>query len=90
VPDALTRYTWRAKPSPEHAVIRGCWAKLDLQIARYPPLPKAEDIRFGVGPHSDSGFLSLLLQDDVGGLEVPSPLTAGPDRSSSLIALERV
>ena len=45
---------------------------MDPQIARYPPLPKAEDVgrgvgTFGVGPHSDSGFLSLLLQDDVGG-----------------------
>ena len=50
---------------------------MDPQIARYPPLPKAEDVgggrgvgTFGVGPHSDSGFLSLLLQDDVGGLQV--------------------
>lgn len=25
---------------------------------------------FGVGPHSDTGFLSLLLQDQVGGLQV--------------------
>jgi isopenicillin N synthase-like dioxygenase len=25
---------------------------------------------FGVGPHTDSGYLSLLLQDDVGGLQV--------------------
>ena len=44
------------------------------QVARYPPKP-AEDGNagvgvFGVGPHSDTGFLSLLLQDDVGGLQV--------------------
>jgi len=25
---------------------------------------------FGVGPHSDTGFLSLILQDQVGGLQV--------------------
>jgi isopenicillin N synthase-like dioxygenase len=48
-------------------------------VVRYPPLPKAEEVgrgvgTFGVGPHSDSGYLSLLLQDDVGGLEVHAPL----------------
>ena len=66
-------------------------ARLDPQIARYPPLPKAEDVgggrgvgTFGVGPHSDSGFLSLLLQDDVGGLEVPPPLHRHSPRSYAL------
>jgi isopenicillin N synthase-like dioxygenase len=46
----------------------------NAQVARYPPKP-AEDGNagvgvFGVGPHSDTGFLSLLLQDNVGGLQV--------------------
>ncbi|KAG0559587.1 hypothetical protein KC19_10G116200 [Ceratodon purpureus] len=44
-----------------------------MKVARYPPKP-AEDVNagvgvFGVGPHSDTGFLSLLLQDNVGGLQ---------------------
>ena len=32
----------------------------------YPPTPRSE---LGVGAHKDSGFLTLLLQDDVAGLE---------------------
>lgn len=44
-----------------------------MKVARYPPKP-ADDGNagvgvFGVGPHSDTGFLSLLLQDNVGGLQ---------------------
>lgn len=43
-----------------------------FRIFRYPPLParapSAE--RWGVGEHTDYGLLTLLLQDDVGGLEV--------------------
>jgi isopenicillin N synthase-like dioxygenase len=44
-----------------------------LQIVRYPPRSEDETAEklgmFGVGEHSDSGFLSLLLQDVVGGLQ---------------------
>lgn len=48
-----------------------------FQVVRYPPKPTEEEGNpgvgmFGVGPHSDTGFLSLLLQDDVGGLQVRS------------------
>lgn len=47
---------------------------LQAKIIRYPPsvggADAARDSGLGVGPHSDSGFLTLLLQDDVGGLEV--------------------
>ena len=52
---------------------------VQMKIARYPPAPDAEVAgsnptdgvgAFGVGAHTDSGYLSLLLQDDVGGLQV--------------------
>jgi len=37
----------------------------------YPPQPAAEDgARFGVAPHTDFGMLTILCQDDVGGLQV--------------------
>lgn len=35
----------------------------------YPPCPYP-DLALGVGPHKDSGALTVLAQDDVGGLEV--------------------
>ncbi|CAM6087905.1 unnamed protein product [Calypogeia fissa] len=44
-----------------------------MKVVRYPPKSENEDAEslgmFGVGEHSDSGFLSLLLQDAVGGLQ---------------------
>ena len=55
---------------------------VQLKICHYPAVANAPDTSvdgnsdddtramFGVGPHTDSGYLSLLLQDDVGGLQV--------------------
>lgn len=45
-----------------------------FRIFRYPPLRLARttDERWGVGEHTDYGLLTMLLQDDVGGLEVTS------------------
>lgn len=40
-----------------------------FRIFHYPPTDGAH---WGVGEHTDYGFLTLLLQDDVGGLEVKS------------------
>lgn len=39
-----------------------------FRIFNYPPCKKAE--LWGVGEHTDYGLLTILLQDDVGGLEV--------------------
>lgn len=43
----------------------------NLRMLHYPPGPAArpEDV-FGVHPHTDYGFLTILAQDDVGGLQV--------------------
>jgi isopenicillin N synthase-like dioxygenase len=41
-----------------------------FRIFNYPPPPSPE--QWGVGEHTDYGLLTILLQDDVGGLEVKS------------------
>lgn len=44
------------------------------KLLRYPalndPVDTPLDHGLGVGPHKDTGFLALLLQDDIGGLQV--------------------
>ena len=41
-----------------------------LKIIRYPAQAREADTRQGVGMHHDSGLVSFVLQDDVGGLQV--------------------
>lgn len=41
-----------------------------LALLHYSPMPKADADHFGSAPHTDYGFLTILAQDDVGGLEV--------------------
>lgn len=45
---------------------------LHLKLVHYPPRPTAQDEQ-GVGAHKDYGYLALLLQDEVGGLQVQTP-----------------
>ncbi|ONK78244.1 uncharacterized protein A4U43_C02F16150 [Asparagus officinalis] len=40
-----------------------------VRLNRYPPCP-SPDLALGVGPHKDQGALTVLAQDDVGGLDV--------------------
>ena len=40
-----------------------------LALWHYPPVPEESD-SWGVGPHTDYGVLTILMQDDVGGLQV--------------------
>eukprot|EP01127_Copromyxa_protea_P023662 TRINITY_DN894_c0_g1_i12.p1 TRINITY_DN894_c0_g1~~TRINITY_DN894_c0_g1_i12.p1 ORF type:complete len:199 (+),score=27.30 TRINITY_DN894_c0_g1_i12:128-724(+) len=40
-----------------------------IRFLRYPPTP-TDDRHTGCGAHSDYGLLTLLLQDDIGGLQV--------------------
>lgn len=45
-----------------------------LRLIHYPPAPATRpDDLFGIHPHTDYGFLTLLTQDDVGGLQVRRP-----------------
>ena len=45
-----------------------------FRLLRYPPAPtnRDEDL-YGSAPHTDFGCLTILLQDDVGGLQVMTP-----------------
>jgi isopenicillin N synthase-like dioxygenase len=45
-----------------------------LRLIHYPPAPvdRPDDL-YGSHPHTDYGFLTILAQDDVGGLEVRRP-----------------
>jgi len=42
-----------------------------FRIFHYPPQPKG-NVQWGVGKHTDYGLLTILLQDNVGGLQVKS------------------
>lgn len=44
-----------------------------FRVFHYPPTPTPTDAGWGVGEHTDYGLLTLLAQDDVGGLQVKTP-----------------
>ncbi|NRF65616.1 isopenicillin N synthase family oxygenase [Aquincola sp. S2] len=60
-----------------------------FRIFLYPsrPAPAQLDVRDGVGEHTDYGLLTLLRQDDVGGLQVrtPSGWIEAPPRSGAFV-----
>jgi polar amino acid transport system ATP-binding protein len=58
-----------------------------FRIFRYPSRPALADARWGVGEHTDYGLLTILRQDDVGGLEVKGPAgwIAAPPVSASFV-----
>lgn len=42
-----------------------------LRLLHYPPVPaEADEDLFGSAPHTDYGFMTLLAQDEIGGLQV--------------------
>ena len=44
-----------------------------FRIFRYPPMPDRETERWSVGEHTDYGLLTILAQDESGGLQVETP-----------------
>ena len=45
-----------------------------IRALYYPPAPEnIPEGQFGAAPHSDFGFVTILAQDDVGGLQVEAP-----------------
>jgi isopenicillin N synthase-like dioxygenase len=51
-----------------------------LRLLHYPPTPpSSRDDLFGSAPHTDFGCLTILAQDDVGGLQVQTPAGAWID-----------
>ncbi len=53
----------------EHLKRLDCGKGLGLSGHYYPACPQPE-LTFGLTTHSDSGFVAVLLQDHVGGLQV--------------------
>lgn len=50
-----------------------------LRLLHYPPTDAAETDLYGSAPHTDFGCLTILAQDDVGGLQVQTPAGAWID-----------
>jgi len=46
-----------------------------LRLHRYQPQERSDADRFGLAPHTDIGFMTCLVQDDIGGLQVRAPET---------------
>ncbi|KVE74425.1 Oxoglutarate/iron-dependent dioxygenase [Cynara cardunculus var. scolymus] len=54
---------------PYHLKSLGCGQGLSVLGHYYPPCPEPE-LTFGANYHTDSGFLTIVLQDSLGGLQV--------------------
>lgn len=57
----------------EHFFLRSCDQPLSRASLVYYPTQRVGTEQFGVGPHTDFGVLTVLCQDDVGGLQVQLP-----------------
>ena len=44
-----------------------------LRLLYYPPAPTNDESLYGSAPHCDFGALTILAQDDIGGLQVQTP-----------------
>ncbi|WP_424833024.1 isopenicillin N synthase family dioxygenase [Ruegeria sp.] len=65
----------QAIDAKDHSVLRAFQEPtIWLRLLKYPPQPpqSPEDL-YGSAPHKDFGCLTLLAQDDVGGLQVQTP-----------------
>jgi isopenicillin N synthase-like dioxygenase len=44
-----------------------------LRLSHYPPAESGEDDQYGVAPHTDSSFLTMLAQSELPGLSIRTP-----------------